>query len=37
MVTRCDTKKLFKVIKFKPKIGIKEGLVNFIKWFNENK
>ena len=37
MVTRCDTKKLFKVIKFKPKIDIKEGLVNFIKWFNENK
>jgi UDP-glucuronate 4-epimerase len=35
MVTRCDTKKLFKVIKFKPKIDIKEGLVDFIKWFNE--
>ena len=35
MVTRCDTKKLFKVIKFKPQIDIKDGLVDFIKWFNE--
>ena len=35
MVTRCDTKKLFKVIKFKPQIDIEDGLVDFIKWFNE--
>ena len=35
MVTRCDTKKLFKVIKLKPQIDIEDGLVDFIKWFNE--
>ena len=35
MVTRCNTKKLFKIIKFKPRIDIQDGLVDFIKWFNE--
>lgn len=33
-ITKCDTKKLFKKIKFKPKVPIEKGLIDFVKWHN---
>ena len=36
-IEQLDSKKIFKTLKWKPKIDFDEGLIKTIKWYLENK